>query len=47
MNINGYRKMIKKYPDIDKPELFGMNENANIALKLDKSKKAIDIILNI
>ncbi|CAD8076520.1 unnamed protein product [Paramecium sonneborni] len=47
MNINGYRKMIKKYPDIDKPELFGMNENANIALKLNKSKKAIDIILSI
>lgn len=33
MNIVDYRKLINKYPDFEKPELFGMNENANLIFK--------------
>ena len=47
MNIDGYRNLINKLPDFEKPEVFGMNENANITFKLTESKMALSTILSI
>lgn len=46
-NIEGYRNIISSYPDFEKPEVFGMNENANITFKLTESKTALATILSI
>lgn len=46
-NIDGYRGIIDRFPDFEKPEVFGMNENANITFKLTESKMALSTILSI
>ena len=39
--------MINNFPDFEKPEVFGMNENANITFKLTESKHSMETILSI
>lgn len=34
-------------PDIDNPEIFGMNDNADIAFQLQESMSIIDIVLSV
>ena len=46
-NIDHYRSIIQKLPDFEKPEVFGMNENANITFKLTESKHALATILSV
>jgi dynein heavy chain len=46
-NIDGYRSIINRFPDFEKPEVFGMNENANITFKLTESKMALNTMLSI
>lgn len=47
MNIIEYRRLINKYPDFEKPEVFGMNENVNLIFKLTESKSVLTTILSI
>jgi dynein heavy chain, axonemal len=37
----------KALPDVDNPEIFGMNDNADIAFQLQESLTMIDIILSV
>ena len=37
-NLDGYKSIIDALPNFEKPEVFGMNENANITFKLSESK---------
>ncbi|CAK72703.1 unnamed protein product (macronuclear) [Paramecium tetraurelia] len=47
MNIIDYRRLINKYPDFEKPEIFGINENANLIFKQTESKTVLATILSI
>lgn len=42
-----YKKFVDVFPDFEKPEVFGMNDNANITFKLTESKSALSTILSI
>ena len=37
----------KSLPDVDNPEIFGMNDNADIAFQLQESTSMIDIVLSV
>lgn len=45
--IATYQAVVDLFPDFEKPEVFGMNDNANITFKLNESKLALDTILSI
>lgn len=45
--IEDYKATIDRFPDFEKPEVFGMNDNANITFKLTESKQALATILAI
>jgi dynein heavy chain len=40
-------KYVHGLPDIDSPEIFGMNDNADVAFQLSESNMMVDTILNI
>lgn len=40
-------KKAKGLPDVDNPEIFGMNDNADIAFQLQESLSMIEIILSV
>ena len=40
-------KKARGLPDVDNPEIFGMNENADIAFQLQESNQMIDIVLSV
>mmetsp|Transcript_28327 Transcript_28327/g.25135 ORF Transcript_28327/g.25135 Transcript_28327/m.25135 type:complete len:116 (-) Transcript_28327:931-1278(-) len=46
-DISFYRDLIKDFPDIEDPEVFGMHANANIAYELKESSAALETILSI
>jgi dynein heavy chain len=37
-DIDHYKRIIDAFPNFEQPEVFGMNENANITFKLAESK---------
>ncbi len=37
----------KNLPDIDNPEIFGMNDNADIAFQLQESVNMIEVLLSV
>lgn len=45
--IDHYKTVIDSFPDFEKPEVFGMNENANITFKLTESKHSMQTILSV
>jgi len=47
LSLEGMRSKVKALPDVDSPEIFGMNENADIAFQLQESTSLIDIVLSI
>ena len=46
-NLQEYLDYIGNLPNIDKPELFGMHDNANITLQLKETRITLETILNI
>ena len=46
-NIAEYVEYINSLPDIDPPELFGMNENADNAVQLTESISLIETVLSL
>jgi len=46
-NLNKYRDYIDSLPLFDEPDLFGLNENANIIHQLHESNKTMNLFLNI
>ncbi|XP_067125111.1 dynein axonemal heavy chain 6 isoform X2 [Centruroides vittatus] len=47
MSLDEYRAYIDSLPLIDKPEIFGMHENANISYQVNETTKLISTILEI
>ena len=46
-SLEGLLKKAKNLPDVDNPEIFGMNDNADIAFQLQESLSMIEIILSV
>lgn len=46
-SMQEYKSYVQGLPEYDSPEVFGMHSNANIALHLRDSSKAIATILDI
>jgi dynein heavy chain len=47
ISLENLLKKAKALPDVDNPEIFGMNDNADIAFQLQESNQMIDIILSV
>ena len=46
-NLQEYLEYISSLPNIEKPELFGMHDNANITFQLKETRITLETILNI
>lgn len=46
-SLDDYMNYIASLPDIEKPELYGMHDNANITYQLKETRITVDTILNI
>lgn len=46
-DLNSYKRYISNFPDLEDPEVFGMNANANITFEMTESMVAISTILSI
>ena len=46
-NVESIIEYVQNLPDVDSPEIFGMNENANIACLADESSYLIETVLSI
>ena len=46
-SLEDYKAVLNDFPDVESPEVFGMNENANITFQMKESSMAIQTILNI
>lgn len=46
-DIDNIIEYVKNLPDVDPPEIFGMNENANISVLADESSTLIQTVLSI
>jgi dynein heavy chain len=47
ISLEALLKKAKNLPDVDNPEIFGMNDNADIAFQLQESLSMIEIILSV
>ena len=47
LSLQGLLQKAMNLPDIDNPEIFGMNDNADIAFQLQESVNMIEIILSV
>lgn len=45
--LQGLKEKAMTLPDVDNPEIFGMNDNADIAFQLQESTSMIDIVLSV
>lgn len=47
LTLEKMKEKVMQLPDIDYPEIFGMNENADIAFQLQESTKMLEIVLSV
>jgi dynein heavy chain len=45
--LDQYREVIRKFPEYESPEVFGMHDNANITFQLKESNVALTTVLSI
>ena len=45
--LDYYRELVRKFPEYENPEVFGMHDNANITFQLKESKISLETVLSI